>query len=60
MLARIQNIGAEGGAHVPGAAWHAEHHLNHCWVDSRAGPRVDEWREVSNKLTKALRAHHPC
>ena len=60
MLARIQNIGAEGGAHVPGAAWHAEHHLNRCWIENVPGPRVDEWREVPSTLTKALRAHHPC
>jgi hypothetical protein len=60
LLARIQNIGAEGGAHVPGAAWHAEHHLNRHWIESVPGPRVDEWREVPSTMTKALRAHHPC
>ena len=60
LLARIQNIGAEGGAHVPGAAWHREHHLNRHWIETVPGPRVDEWREVSNTETKALRAHHPC
>lgn len=60
LLARIQNIGAEGGAHVPGAAWHAEHHLNRVWVETEPGPRVDEWYEVPADLTKALRAHHPC
>jgi len=56
----VQNIGAEGGAHVPGAAWHAEHHLNRHWIESVAGPRVDEWHEVQATTTKALRAHHPC
>lgn len=60
MLARIQNIGAEGGAHVPGAAWHAEHHLNPHWIESTPGPRVDEWHEVPPKTTKALRINHPC
>jgi hypothetical protein len=60
MLARIQNIGAEGGAHVPGAAWHAEHHLNRVWVESEPGPRADEWYEVPADITRALRAHHPC
>jgi hypothetical protein len=60
MLARIQNIGAEGGAHVPGAAWHREHHLNPHWVETCPGPRVDEWHEVHPSTTKALRAYHPC
>jgi hypothetical protein len=60
LLARVQNIGAEGGAHVPGAAWHAEHHLNRHWIETVPGPRVDEWHEVNNTNTKALRAHHPC
>ena len=60
MLARIQNIGAEGGAHVPGAAWHAAHHLNRHWVETVPGPRVDEWHEVSSSETVALRANHPC
>jgi hypothetical protein len=60
MLARIQNIGAEGGAHVPGAAWHAEHHLNRCWVETTPGPRVDEWSEVPSVFTTALRRSAPC
>lgn len=60
MLARIQNIGAEGGTHVPGAEWHAAHHLNRHWVESVPGPRVDEWYEVNASETKALRADHPC
>jgi hypothetical protein len=60
LLARIQNIGAEGGAHVPGAAWHAEHHLNRNWIESVPGPSVQLWREVPNTDTRALRAHHPC
>ena len=60
MLARIQNIGAEGGAHVPGAAWHREHHLNPHWIETVAGPRVDKWHEVDPSVTNALRAHHPC
>ena len=60
LLARIQNIGAEGGAHVPGAAWHAEHHLNRCWVETTPGPRVDEWSEVPAEYTTALRRSAPC
>lgn len=60
LLARIQNIGAEGGAHVPGAAWHAAHHLNRHWVETVPGQRVDEWHEVSSGETVALRANHPC
>ena len=60
MLARIQNIGAEGGAHVPNAEWHAAHHLNRHWVESVPGPRADEWHEVSPHTTKALRAYSPC
>ena len=60
MLARIQNIGGEGGTHVPNAAWHAAHHLNPHWIESVPGPRVDEWCEVPNTTTRALRRHHPC
>lgn len=60
MLARIQNVGAKGGAHVPGAAWHAAHHLNRHWVETVPGQRVDEWHEVSSSETVALRANHPC
>lgn len=60
MLARIQNIGAEGGAHVPGAAWHAEHHLNRHWIETVPGQRVDEWYEVPTETTTALRAASPC
>jgi hypothetical protein len=60
MLARIQNIGGEGGAHVPGAAWHREHHWNPHWFENVPGPRVDEWCEVPAGTTKALRAYAPC
>jgi hypothetical protein len=60
MLARIQNIGAEGGAHVPGAAWHAEHHLNRHWVENTPGTRVDVWHEVPPEYTTALRRSAPC
>lgn len=60
LLARVQNIGAEGGAHVPGAEWHRAHHLNPHWIETVPGQRVDEWVEVSSSVTKALRAHHPC
>jgi len=60
MLARIQNVGAEGGAHVPSAEWHAEHHLNRHWIETVPGPRVDEWHEVPPGYTKALRAYAPC
>jgi hypothetical protein len=60
LLARVQNIGAEGGAHVPGAAWHAEHHLNRHWVENTPGPRVDVWHEVPPEYTTALRRSAPC
>jgi len=60
LLARVQNIGAEGGAHVPDAAWHREHHLNPHWIETVPGPRVDEWHEVSSTVTRALRAYHAC
>lgn len=60
LLARVQNIGAEGGAHVPSAEWHAAHHLNRHWVDSIPGPRVDAWNEVNASQTTALRANDPC
>lgn len=60
MLARVQNIGAEGGTHVPSAAWHAQYHLNGTWIDNVPGARVDEWIEVPNTFTKALRASAPC
>jgi len=32
-LSRIQNIGAEGGVHVPNAAFHAEHHHVKVWAE---------------------------
>jgi hypothetical protein len=60
LLARIQNIGAEGGAHVPSAEWHAAHHLNRHWVDSIPGPKVEAWQEVNASQTTALRASDPC
>ena len=60
LLARVQNIGAEGGAHVPSAEWHAAHHLNRYWVDSIPGPRVNAWNEVNASQTTALRASDPC
>lgn len=60
MLARIQNIGADGGTHVPNAAWHAHHHLNRHWIETEPGARVDEWIEIPNTATKALRAAAPC
>lgn len=60
MLARIQNIGAEGGMHVPNAEWHTRHHLNPNWIETVPGARVDEWREIPNTSTKALRAADPC
>lgn len=60
MLARIQNIGAEGGAHVPSAEWHRAHHLNPYWIESVPGPRVDEWHEVPSSTTQAMRAAAPC
>lgn len=60
LLARVQNIGAEGGAHVPSAEWHAAHHLNRHWVDTVPGPRISVWGEVNSSRTKALRASDPC
>lgn len=60
MLARIQNIGGEGGAHVPSAEWHKAHHLNPHWIDNVKGPRVDEWCEVHPSATKAMRSAAPC
>jgi hypothetical protein len=60
LLARVQNIGAEGGAHVPSAEWHAAHHLNRHWVETVPGLRVERWHEVNASQTKALRAADPC
>ena len=60
MLARIQNIGAVGGVHVPSAAWHTAHHYNPYWIDTAPGVRCDEWHEVPAVTTHALRKDHPC
>ena len=60
MLARIQNIGAVDGEHVPNAAWHRAHHLNPRWIETVPGPRVDEWCEVPSGTTAALRSAAPC
>lgn len=60
VVARIQNIGGEGGTHVPSPIWHAQHHANPNWVEITAGPPVHEWREIPASETSALRANHPC
>lgn len=60
LVARIQNIGGEGGTHVPSAIWHSAHHANPNWIETAPGEPVADWREVDNGTTKALRAHHPC
>ena len=33
-VARIQNIGADLGTHVPNAEWHKNNHLNTYWIES--------------------------
>lgn len=60
LVARIQNIGGEGGTHVPSSVWHAAHHANPNWIETSTGEPVDAWHEVDAGLTQALRAHHPC
>jgi hypothetical protein len=45
-LARVQNIGAELGEHVPSPEWHAQNHFNAAWAgmfDSAGG----QWRETN-------------
>lgn len=60
LVARIQNIGGEGGAHVPSAEWHAAHHLNPLWIDTLGATPPVHFREVPPTSTSALRVHHPC
>lgn len=60
LVARIQNIGGEGGAHVPSAEWHRAHHLNPFWIETVDGLSVTHYDEVPPGETSALRAHHPC
>lgn len=60
LVGRIQNIGGEGGAHVPSAEWHRAHHLNPLWIDTRHVEPVTHFREVPPTSTRALRAYHPC
>lgn len=33
-VARVQNIGADLGTHVPNAEWHKNNHLNQWWIES--------------------------
>ena len=60
LVARIQNIGGEGGAHVPSAEWHRAHHLNPLWIETVDRQPVTHYREVPPTCTAALRAMHPC
>jgi len=60
IVARIQNIGAEGGLHVPNAKWHAQHHLNEHWIETVYEEPTEEFLEVSADTTNGLRANHPC
>lgn len=60
LLARVQNIGAEGGVHVPSAEWHAARHWNPHWFETVPGPRVETWHEVNLGQTKAPRSADPC
>lgn len=60
LVARIQNIGGEGGTHVPSPMWHAAHHANPNWIETTIGPPVETWHEVDASRTTALRAYHPC
>jgi hypothetical protein len=46
VLARSQNIGAEQGTWVPGAAWHRKFQYNPLWADSLPVPGGD-FSEVS-------------
>lgn len=60
IVARIQNIGAIGGAHVPNAEWHKEHHLNEHWIETTSSPCIGLYHEVPADSTNALRRNHPC
>jgi hypothetical protein len=60
LVARVQNIGGEGGTHVPSPVWHAAHHWNPNCIDHAPGDPVVRWREVDASITTALRANHPC
>ena len=59
VVARIQNIGAEGGLHVPSADWHANHHLNRDWIECTRSDVVSEYVEVEPTESQ-LRVNFPC
>lgn len=59
VVARIQNIGGELGAHVPSIEWHERHHLNRHWIESVDVPPVGIFCEVSPG-SSSLRRNHPC
>ena len=47
-VSRTQNIGANGGQHVPSPEWHRENQWNPVWVNSLfpfSKPGVNEWSE---------------
>ena len=62
VVARIQNVGAVDGAHVPSAEWHQHHHFNPNWIETHppVGDSHGTWLEVHQEATTALRRHHPC
>ena len=49
-VSRIQNIGAEGGTHVPSAAWHAANHHVPVTADDVGGEPVRDFVEVEPSL----------
>lgn len=60
VVARIQNIGAEGGLHVPSREWHRDHHLNPYWIEvSEPVNAASEFAECE-PLEHQLRATYPC
>lgn len=60
VVARIQNIGADGGLHVPSREWHVEHHLNPYWSEV-SEPVAEGTAFTEVKPTKGqLRATYPC
>lgn len=60
VVARIQNIGADGGLHVPSREWHSEHHLNPYWIEvSEPVNAASEFVECE-PLKHQLRATYPC
>lgn len=45
VIARSQNIGAEGGIHVPSAEWHKKNQYNDYWIES-VGEYVKHFEEL--------------